>query len=90
MLRILSTLFYVLKFPHEGNIITVDQFSFFTSSFKNNVPYVYQFPTPYETIGLDLFKDPALMGAFSFPPPNIAPINMIFVCYDPWVFHAVD
>ena len=29
MLCVSSTLFRVLKFPHEGNIITVDQLSFF-------------------------------------------------------------
>ena len=83
MLCVLSTPFRVLKFPHEGNIVIVDQLSFFTSSFKKNVPYVDQIPTPYKSAGLGLFKDPTLMGIFPLPPPNTVQIHMISQYDDP-------
>ena len=76
MLCVPSTLFPVLKFPHEGKIVTVDPLSLFTSSSENNVPYVDKIPIPYESIGSSLFKDPALMGIFPLPPPNIVQINI--------------
>ena len=76
MLCILSTLFRLLKFPHEGKIIIVDQLSFFTSSSENNVPYVDQIPF-LDSIGPCLFKDPTLMGIFPLPPPNTVQVNMI-------------
>ena len=42
------------------------------------------------SVGAGIFKDPALMGVFSLPPPNVAPINMIFVHSDPWVLPPTD
>ena len=85
MLCIFSTLFRVLKFLHEGNIVTVDQLSFFTSSSENNVLYVDKILTPYESIGSGLFKDPALMGIFPLPPHNTIQINMISWYDNPWI-----
>lgn len=83
MLCIPSTLFRVLKFPHEGKIVTVVQLSFFTYSFENIVPYVGKIPNTYESIGPGLFKDLALMGIFPLPPPNTIQINMISHSDDP-------
>ena len=48
MLCIPSTLFHLIKFPHEGKTITVNQLLFFTSSSKNNLPYVDQIPNPLD------------------------------------------
>lgn len=86
-----SSLFCVIRFPHQGKIITVYQFSFFTSSSSDgNVPFVEYTFIPRESVGARLFKDPTLMGVFSLPLSNIAPINMIFVRFDPWVLPPVD
>ena len=81
-----SSLFHVLRFPHQGKIVTVEQLSLFTSSSSDgNVPFVEHTSIPYESVGARLFKDPALMGVFSLPPPNISPIRMISVRSDPWI-----
>jgi len=86
-----SSLFRVLRFPHQGKIITVGQLSFFASSSSNgNVPFVEHTTIPYESMGIGLFKDPALIGVFSLPPPNIAPINMISIRSDAWVVPPVN
>ena len=80
-----SSLFRVIRFPHQGKIVTVDQLSFFASSSEGNVPFMEHTSKSFESVGAGLFKDPALMGVFPLPPPNLAPINMIFVRSDPWV-----
>jgi len=85
-----SSLFHVIHFPHQGKIVIVDQLSFFASSSEGNVPFVEHTSIPYESVGAGLFKDPALMGVFSLPPPNIAPINMISVRSDPCVLPPTD
>ena len=90
MLCVLSTLFRLLKFPHEGKIVTIDQLSFFTSSSENNVPYVEKIPSPFESVGLGLFKDPALMGIFPLPPPNTIQVNMISQSDDPWIVSLLE
>jgi len=91
MRAVASSLFCVLHFPHQGKMIKVDQLSFFASSSSDgNVPFVEHITVPYESVGSGLFKDPALMGVFSLPPPNIAPINMISIRSDPWVIPPVD
>ena len=91
MCIVASSLFCVLRFPHQGKIITVDQLSFFTSSSSDvNVQFMEHTSIPYENVGAGFFKDPAIMGVFSLLPPNIAPINMIYVRFDPWVFPPID
>ena len=90
MLYLPSTLFRLLKFPHEGKIITVDQLSFFTSSSKNNVPYVDQIPNPPDSVGPGLFKDPILMGIFPILPPNTVQVNMISRSGDLWIIPSPE
>ena len=41
-------------------------------------------------MGARHFKDPALMGVFSLPPPIVTPINMISIRSDPWVLPPTD
>ena len=53
MFGVLSSLFGVLCFPHEGKIVIVDQLAFFSSNSSNgNVPYVGNTEIPYESVGL--------------------------------------
>ena len=72
MQAVASSLFRVIHFPHQGKIVTVDQLSFFASSYEGNVPFVEHTSKSFESVGARLFKDPALMGVFSLPPPNLA------------------
>lgn len=86
-----SSLFHVICFPHQGRIVAIDQLSFFaSSSFDGNVPYVKHSGAPFESVGVGLFKDSALMGIFPLPPPHVASINMILVKSDRWVIPAPD
>jgi hypothetical protein len=98
MLTVVSTLFRVLHFPHQGKVITVDQLTLFNSdSCTSNMPFISKTPPSYENVGVGLLKDSTLMGTFPIPPPDIPPpfvasINMISTyvretpkSYDPWI-----
>lgn len=81
-----SSLFRMINVPHQGNIVTVGQLSFFASSSSDgNVPYVKHSSAPYESVGVGLFKDYSLMGIFPLPPPHVASVNMASVKSNPLV-----
>jgi hypothetical protein len=83
MHAVVSTLFCIVHFPHQGKVVTVDQLAFFNSDTRtNNVPFIAKTPPGYENVGVGLLKDSTLMGTFPIPPPDIPPplvasINMI-------------
>jgi hypothetical protein len=83
MHAVVSTLFCVLRFPHQGKIITFDQLVFFNyDSHIGNVPFILKTPSGYENVSMGVLKDSTLMGTFSIPPPDIpcpfvTSINMI-------------
>jgi hypothetical protein len=98
MRAVVSTLFHVLCFPHQGKVVIVDQMTFFNSdSHTSNIPFISKTPPGYENVGVGILKDSNLMGTFPIPPPDITPpfvvsINMISTTihetpesYDPWV-----
>jgi hypothetical protein len=99
MRDIVSTLFRVLRFPHQGRVVTVDQLAFFNADTRTgNVPFIANTPPGYENVGVGLLKDSSLLGTFPIPPPPnipspyIASINMIstmprelLVSADPWI-----
>jgi hypothetical protein len=96
---VVSTLFRVVRFPHQGKVFMVDQLAFFNSDTRTgNVSFIAKTPPGYETVGVGLLKDSLLMGTFPIPPPpdiphpSIASINMISVVphelpmsSDPWI-----
>lgn len=91
MFFVVSSLFCMLRFPHEGKIIIVDQMSFYSSSSLNgSVPYVGNIEIPYEGVGLCLFKDSYLMGTFTLPPQNFHSVNEISVYVDPWIIPTTN
>eukprot|EP00253_Pinus_taeda_P021097 PITA_21097 len=91
MFFVVSYLFRIQRFPHEGKIITIDQLSFFSFGSSNgNVPYVGNTEIPYESVGIDLFKDSALMVTFTLPPPHVHSVNMISDSTDPWIIPSED
>jgi hypothetical protein len=95
---VVSTLFCVVCFPHQGKVVTIDQLSFFNSDSRtSNVPFISKSPPSYKNVKVGLLKYSTLMGTFPIPPPDIPPpfvssINMISTTiheapesYDPWV-----
>jgi hypothetical protein len=98
MHAIVSTLFHVLRFPHQGKFITVDQLAFFNSDSRtSNVLFISKTPPRYDNVGVGLLKYSTLMGTFPIPPldvppPFVASINMIStsvhetpMSHDPWI-----
>jgi hypothetical protein len=98
MRAVVSTIFCVLHFPHQGKVVTVEQLALFNyDSHTSNVPFISKTPPSYENVRVGILKDSTLMGTFPIPPPNIPPpfvtsINMISTTiretldsYDPWV-----
>jgi hypothetical protein len=98
MHAVVSTLFLVVHFPHQGKVITFDQLAFFNSNTHiGNMPFIAKTALGYENIGVGLLKDSSLMGTFPIPPPDVprssfASINMISssihelpVSHDPWI-----
>ena len=93
-----SFLFYVIRFPHRGKVLTIDQLDYYTldlgANANTNVPFFRDSPRGYATVGADLFKDSSLFGTFTHPPPDnthVVVVNMISSIgqssrgYDPWV-----
>jgi hypothetical protein len=99
MRYVVSTLFHVVHFPHQGKVVTVDQLAFFNFEARTgNVLFIAKTPLGYENVGVSLLKDSLLMGTFPIPPPPNIPrpfvssINMISivphqlpVSFDPWI-----
>jgi hypothetical protein len=95
---VVSTVFHVVRFPHQGKVVTIDQLAFFNSDTRTgNVPFISKTPPGYENVGVGLLKDSSLMGTFPIPPPDVpcssvASINMISTVphelpasQDPWI-----
>jgi hypothetical protein len=97
MCVIVSTLFRVVCFPHQGKVVTIDQLAFFNyDTHTGNMPFIAKNTLGYENVGVGLLKD-SLMGTFPIPPPDVprssvASINMISTMphelpasQDPWI-----
>jgi hypothetical protein len=95
---VVSTLFLVVHFPHQGKVVTIYQLPFFNSdNHTRNVSFIAKTPPGYENIGVGLLKDSSLMGTFPIPPPDVprpsvASINMISTVphelpssHNPWI-----
>ena len=95
MTAIVSSVFRLIKFPHNGKIITIDQLTYFSSdpASSESIQHVGKTTIPYKDVGVGLIKDSSLLGTFSFPPPNLSPstttIHMIssntIDFDDPWI-----
>ena len=94
MRAVASTVYRLVRFPHQGKIVSIDQLDYCSPNVRfdatANVPLVNSHAAP-ELIGAGLFKDPCLMGVFPPPVPDafVAPINMISsvgtFMGDPWI-----
>ena len=75
---VVSTLFCVICFPHEGKIVKVDQLDYSPvdprATLDSTIPLVDNPHPPIENIGVGMYS--SLMGTFDFPSP-ITRINVI-------------
>jgi hypothetical protein len=68
---VVATVFWVLLFPHEGRIVTIDQFSFSRldpALGASTVPMIDNTQPGAINVGVGLC--PYLMGTFDYPPPQ--------------------
>ena len=83
MTVVVSYVFQIIMFPHQGKNLKFDQLSYYLSdpASTDSIQHVGKKTIPYKDVGVGLIKDYALLGNFSLPPPNvpctIANINMI-------------
>ena len=95
MTAVVSLVFRVIKFPHNGKIVTIDQLAYFSSdpTSSENIQHVGKTTIPCKDVGVGLVKDAGLLGTFPFPLINasysFATIHMITsdtIAYDdPWI-----
>lgn len=95
MYAMVSPLFQLILFSHQGRIFKVDQLAFCTAdpNSTGNVPFVGKPTSSYKNLGFGFLKDSLLMGTFTLPPPNtpfiVSQVNMISSStpksYDPWI-----
>jgi hypothetical protein len=95
MRAVVSTVYRLVYFPHQGKSVSIDQLDYCTPNVcfdtVANVPLVSNSHQVPELIGEGLFKDPCLMGVFPPPIPDtfVASINIISSVGthmgDPWV-----
>jgi hypothetical protein len=69
MQAMVTKVLWVLLFPHEGQIVSIDQLSFSRPNPSSRVSMVSMIDNPQPNIvniGVDLW--PPLMGTFNYPP----------------------
>jgi len=65
---VVSILFRVIRFPHQGKFFMVDQLTFFSSdSHTSNIPFIERTPPGYDNVGVGLLKGSFIMGSFPIP-----------------------
>jgi hypothetical protein len=73
MIFIASLMFLCVQFPHQGNIVTIDQLDLCTPEARapatNNIPFLGDHKIMYESVGVDPLKDSSLMGNCNDPKP---------------------
>jgi hypothetical protein len=72
MVIIVSSIFRMLCFPHQGEIVAIDQLSFLYSSLNASIgpsiPVVYNSQPTTKNIGVRMYS--SLMGTFKFSTPT--------------------
>jgi hypothetical protein len=75
----------MMMFPHNGKIVTIDQITHYEPNHSANIdrifPLVHTSSDDYSLIdtGLEIFKDPFLLGAYHGAPPLIHPSTQVCV-----------
>jgi hypothetical protein len=74
-----------MMFPHNGNIITIDQVSHYepnpSSNIDNILPFVHTNFDAYPLVDMGpiIFKDPSLLGTYHGAPPLIHPSAQVCI-----------
>jgi hypothetical protein len=78
MTTIVSLIFHMLCFPHEGKVVKIDQLSFVhpgpTASVGNSIPIIDNSQQTTKNVGVIMYS--SLMGTFDFSTP-ISCINVV-------------
>jgi hypothetical protein len=71
MQAVVTTVFRVLLFPHEGRIVTIDQLSFSRHDPALGASMVPMIDNPQASVvNVGVGLCPSLMGTFNYPPPH--------------------
>jgi hypothetical protein len=69
MKAVVVTVFWVLLFPHEGQIVSIDQLSFSLPDPSSGVSTVPMIDNPQpDIVNVEVGLCPPLMGTFDYPP----------------------
>jgi hypothetical protein len=85
---VVTTVFQVLLFPHEGQIVTIDQLFFSRPDpalGASTVPMIDNPQAGVVNVGVGLC--PSLMGTFDYPPPQ-GDVNFISTQHKAKIFHV--
>jgi hypothetical protein len=80
-----SFVFRTMMFPHNGNIVTIDQVSHYepnpSANIDNILPLIHTSHDTYPLVemGPGIFKDPSLLGTYHGAPPLLHPSNQVCV-----------
>jgi hypothetical protein len=78
MIVVVSSVFHTLCFPHEGNIVMIDQLSFAYSipnaSLGQSIPVIDNSRSETENVGVGMYS--SFMGTFDFSTPN----HQVYAC----------
>ena len=75
---VVSLVYRVIKFPHKGKVVTIDQLSFLrreSTQAKSDIPLIDNSNKESPNIGIGLY--PTLMGTFNLPPPEVCIISRV-------------
>jgi hypothetical protein len=81
MKAVAYSIFWTMMFPHNGNIVTIDQVSHYepnpSANLDNILPIIDTKPDAYPLVemGPGIFKDPSLLGKYHGAPPLLHPTN---------------
>jgi hypothetical protein len=88
MQAVVATVFLVLLFPHEGRIVTIDQFSFSRPDLALGASTVPMIDNPQAgVINVGVGLCPYFMGTFDYPPPH-GDVKFISTHHKAEIFHV--
>jgi hypothetical protein len=79
MKAVASSVFWTIMFPHNGNIVAIDQVSHYepnpSANLDNILPLIHTNKDTYPLIemGPGIFNDPSLLGTYHGAPPLLPP-----------------
>jgi hypothetical protein len=88
MQAVVAIFFQVLLFPHEGQIVTIDQLSFSRPDLALGASTVPMIDNPQAgVVNIRVFLCPSLMGTFHYPPPQ-GDVKFISTHHKAEIFHV--